>query len=324
MNILDYVIINMRLTKNQIIEFKKIVEANLDCKLGIETKFSSVDLFEINAVSLLESRIVFARSSVKLRLDFDNHSGNLIIFLIASGSIEFNADKATICRRGDAFAMSVQAARYAVIEPGTQFCALAFRSTDGTRLIERLTGRPQREPLMLASRFRAVSSVGRALAAIVTAAIAGTADEAALARSPHAAALLQDSMIALLLENLQHNHSGSLAGNRVEQAPWPIRKAIDYILANARDGIGVGDVAAAAGISVRALQQNFQRSLETSPQDYIKTVRLQGVRRELLDPSSRRAIEDIASEWGFVNRGHFAKQYRRLFGELPSQTRRSG
>jgi transcriptional regulator GlxA family with amidase domain len=110
---------------------------------------------------------------------------------------------------------------------------------------------------------------------------------------------------------------------RSEAAPWAVRKAIDFITAHARRDISVGEVAAAAGTSLRTLQQNFQRSLKLSPQDYIKTVRLQGAHLELLDPASLRSIEEIATDWGFVNRGHFATQYRKAFGQLPSQTRRS-
>ena len=31
----------------------------------------------------------------------------------------------------------------------------------------------------------------------------------------------------------------------------------------------------------------------------------------------------VGGLWGFINRGHFAVEYRRTFGELPSETRRS-
>jgi len=52
-----------------------------------------------------------------------------------------------------------------------------------------------------------------------------------------------------------------------------------------------------------------------------------GVHRELrrADPSNTR-VADVANEWGFWHMGQFVADYRRRFGERPSETlrRRSG
>jgi len=34
-------------------------------------------------------------------------------------------------------------------------------------------------------------------------------------------------------------------------------------------------------------------------------------------------VQDIAARWGFWHLSHFANDYRRMFGELPSETLRS-
>ena len=36
--------------------------------------------------------------------------------------------------------------------------------------------------------------------------------------------------------------------------------------------------------------------------------------------SSTYSVADAANEWGFWHMGQFAKDYRRMFGELPSET----
>ena len=56
---------------------------------------------------------------------------------------------------------------------------------------------------------------------------------------------------------------------------------------------------------------------------YIKIQRLNGVRRALMntDPNIR-TVMDVAQEWGFWNAAHFAKDYKEMFGELPSKTLR--
>jgi AraC family ethanolamine operon transcriptional activator len=49
--------------------------------------------------------------------------------------------------------------------------------------------------------------------------------------------------------------------------------------------------------------------------------RLNAVRQELKAASAGTAtVREIARRWGFWHTGEFAAAYRRLFGELPSQT----
>jgi len=58
-----------------------------------------------------------------------------------------------------------------------------------------------------------------------------------------------------------------------------------------------------------------------SPGRYIKTIRLNAVRRELCraeDP--RMSVYDAAARWGFWHFGHFSGDYKKLFAELPSET----
>jgi AraC family ethanolamine operon transcriptional activator len=47
-------------------------------------------------------------------------------------------------------------------------------------------------------------------------------------------------------------------------------------------------------------------------------VRLNGVRRELR--STAATVQDAAARWGFWHLGQFSRDYKRQFGELPSQT----
>lgn len=74
-------------------------------------------------------------------------------------------------------------------------------------------------------------------------------------------------------------------------------------------------------VSRRTIQNSFRTVAETTPLNYLRCVRLNGVRRELLS-SEDASIGDIASRWGFFHLSHFAEDYRALFGELPSQTAR--
>ena len=59
--------------------------------------------------------------------------------------------------------------------------------------------------------------------------------------------------------------------------------------------------------------------------DYLKRLRLNGVHRALrvADKANTRII-DVATAWGFWHMGHFASDYRAMFGVSPSQTLLTG
>lgn len=76
-------------------------------------------------------------------------------------------------------------------------------------------------------------------------------------------------------------------------------------------------------VSRRTVQNSFRNVAETTPLHYLRSLRLNGVRRELASTAPTEAsIGDIAARWGFFHLSHFAADYHELFGELPSQTRR--
>jgi AraC family ethanolamine operon transcriptional activator len=57
-----------------------------------------------------------------------------------------------------------------------------------------------------------------------------------------------------------------------------------------------------------------------TPKAYLTAMRLDGVRRHLVPGEPTVKIADVANRWGFWHMGQFAADYRRHFGELPSQT----
>jgi transcriptional regulator GlxA family with amidase domain len=55
---------------------------------------------------------------------------------------------------------------------------------------------------------------------------------------------------------------------------------------------------------------------------FVKRVRLRHARRMLLAPEPDTTVAKVALMCGFGNLGNFAKDYRDVFGELPSHTLR--
>ncbi|WP_050777982.1 AraC family transcriptional regulator [Micromonospora sp. ATCC 39149] len=107
-------------------------------------------------------------------------------------------------------------------------------------------------------------------------------------------------------------------------APAAVRRAVAYIEEHADQALTVTDVAIAARLGARALQQAFRRYLDTTPTLYLRRVRLERVHRDLqaAEPGAGLTVAAVAARWGFVHLGRFATQYRRAYGRSPSQTLR--
>lgn len=102
--------------------------------------------------------------------------------------------------------------------------------------------------------------------------------------------------------------------------PAAVRRAVAYIDASASLPISVTDIAHAAGASPRALRDAFRRHLETTPTAYLRRARLEGAHRDLqdADPTSRTAMREIATRWGFARLDRFIAAYYDAFGSTPS------
>jgi len=100
------------------------------------------------------------------------------------------------------------------------------------------------------------------------------------------------------------------------------RRARDYIHDGLEDGISIVGLCEAIGVSRRALELVFRSALGTGPGHYVRSLQLNEVRRDLLShPDSDESIGSIAARHGIWHWSRFSRDYRLMFGELPSQTR---
>src|SRR6266516_2087055 len=84
--------------------------------------------------------------------------------------------------------------------------------------------------------------------------------------------------------------------------------------------IGISELADAAGASSRTLQRQFKVFLGKSPGAALRDIRLERSRRELLRGAPGAKVMDVALGCGFPHCGRFSIEYRRRYGETPSQT----
>jgi AraC-like DNA-binding protein/tetratricopeptide (TPR) repeat protein len=80
------------------------------------------------------------------------------------------------------------------------------------------------------------------------------------------------------------------------------------------------ELAAAAGVSSRTLQRQFRLFLGKAPRSELVDIRFATARRVLLRGVAGTKVVDVALRCGFSHFGRFAGEYRRRYGEPPSQT----
>jgi len=109
--------------------------------------------------------------------------------------------------------------------------------------------------------------------------------------------------------------------DRRDAHPDTLRRAVAFIDENAHTDISIADIAAAAYVSVRAVQLAFRRHLDVTPLEYLRRVRLDLAHRQLLTADSERdTVAAVAYRWGFPSPSRFAAYYRAAYGVLPSRT----
>ncbi|WP_027555442.1 helix-turn-helix domain-containing protein [Bradyrhizobium sp. Cp5.3] len=81
----------------------------------------------------------------------------------------------------------------------------------------------------------------------------------------------------------------------------------------------IAEIAREHGVSLRGVQKHFALR-GTSIADFLKRIRLVHAYDMLAEAGSRTTVTKVCAKCGFGNLGHFARDYRSEFGELPSDT----
>lgn len=133
---------------------------------------------------------------------------------------------------------------------------------------------------------------------------------------------LETMLIVKLLETQHSNYFEHLRPQSSRIAPQHVRRVERFIVDNVGSPIALEELVEISGVSARALFDGFRRFRGCSPMAYLRSVRLDHVRQDLLCAREGETVTSIACKWGFYQFGRFAGQYRQAYGELPSETLR--
>ncbi len=98
-------------------------------------------------------------------------------------------------------------------------------------------------------------------------------------------------------------------------------KAEAYIHSHLGEKITLADLVTVSDTSPSSLLRAFRIHRGITPMKYVKQIRLESAQRTLLAANTgTTTVTTVAMDYGFFQLGRFSADYRRAFGELPSET----
>lgn len=138
--------------------------------------------------------------------------------------------------------------------------------------------------------------------------------------NPEVAKAIEQELVRAMVSCLTEGEAVGAA----REGRRPIMQRFEQVL-EAHEGelIYLTDLCAEMGVSDRILRLHCQEQLGMGPHQYLWLRRMNMARRALAHAGSAQStVTTIATEHGFGELGRFSVQYRKLFGELPSETLR--
>jgi AraC-like DNA-binding protein len=180
------------------------------------------------------------------------------------------------------------------------------------------------EPVERATEFEPAlvltSGYGRSLASFLLMAIANFEQPDATLRNSIMMTTFEQFIMTELLLAQPHTYSERLRRHEKPISPRDVKRAIDFMEANLEAAITVADIVDVSGVPGRTLFKHFRDWRGISPMRYLRNARFQRARELLGRARPESSVTELAMSLGFNHMGRFSVEYRRRFGESPSET----
>lgn len=179
------------------------------------------------------------------------------------------------------------------------------------------------DPVEFDAAFALETAGGRAVSQALRLVDEGARQPCGPLGHPLAVRSLEQVFLHALLLGQPHNHSAALLAPRGGSGARSVARAVELLRDDPGRAWTVGDLASAVFTSVRSLQEGFRRTMDTTPTAYLRRLRLERAREDLLTVATEDvSVTGVAARWGFLHVSRFAAAYAERFGELPSETLR--
>ena len=132
----------------------------------------------------------------------------------------------------------------------------------------------------------------------------------------------EEALAIAVLNGLSHS-------TEVQETPFlntdkVVKLVLDYVHGEPSEEITAVRLCTLADCSQRWLEHSFKKRFGVTPKKYVKYLRLSRLRQDLLSPThaKNQTVIELASVYGFWHMGQLAADYRKVYGELPSDTLR--
>jgi AraC-like DNA-binding protein len=260
-----------------------------------------------------------AAAEVRTTLDFDDYrfvapSRGRLCAVIADDEIAYSP--------GTAMLVSPTFNNLVRVQRGTAALNIILSGVELRRHLGALLGEPLKPPLEFAARMSLREGWGRSLARFARLALAELQRPCSILSEPTVAGSFREFVMTVLLLHQPHNYTEALRRLERPVRPRDVKRAVEYIEANLGAEIGLPEIVAACGVPGRTLIKHFRDFKATSPVRYLRTARYLRVREALSRAEPEQSVTEIALRWGFTHMGRFSVEYRKRFGESPSETLR--
>jgi AraC-like DNA-binding protein len=143
-------------------------------------------------------------------------------------------------------------------------------------------------------------------------------------RHPIALSMYEQILLTNLLLSQPNSYTDRLQRLARPAERRDVSRAIDFIEAHLHLPITLADIVKVSGIPGRTLVQHFNDHKGVSPMRYLRDARFARARDALMCAEEAESVTRIAMTWGFSHLGRFAVDYRKRYGETPSETFRRG
>jgi AraC-like DNA-binding protein len=286
---------------------------------GIDLKCSENFDARVNMIELPEIALAFGATSSEISID--HHAADFIRLLIAHrgrASTTVAGKAADVDERQ--FAIAPSGVPWGMVcEAGHERLTLRL---DRQALMQRLTallGVKPKGAMNFEMAVDAEKPYARSLSNLVH--FLSQQLDSTAARLPDAVCreLEQAVQIAFLCVS-RHSFSHLMESQENAADSKVVRRLEEFVEAHWQEAITIDRLAAESGVSTRAIFRAFERSRGYSPMAFVKAVRLRRAREILASGDPGVSVTATAFRCNFASPGHFAREYREAFGELPSET----
>jgi AraC-like DNA-binding protein len=132
---------------------------------------------------------------------------------------------------------------------------------------------------------------------------------------------LEETLIVSYMLALEENFNGLSRHEHHTVAPVAIKSVEEYLLSRLTEPLSLADLATVSGLPIRTLSRNFKKYFGVSPMQFLRARRFEAAHSELSRGTlESHSVTETAMRYGFTHLGKFAKEYRQIFHELPSET----